>query len=71
MQFTATFVGRGTRGHFYLEDVTAANGMHRDHAWVNQSYCSLPPLPMPCRIRIEGQYRRYRPGRHGWTISRR
>ena len=70
MQFTATLSDRGIRGHYFLKDVKCENGMHRDHCWLNQSYSGLPAFPMPSRIRIEGEFRRYRPGPTGWTISK-
>jgi hypothetical protein len=70
MIFTATLADRGLRGHFLLQDVECENGMKRQHCWLNQSYASLPSFPIPSRIRIEGKYRRYRPGPNGWTISK-
>ena len=71
MQFTATLADRDPlRGHYYLEDVQAENGMHRAHCWVNSQYCGMPYLSFPCKVRIQGRYRRYRTGPDGWTIGR-
>jgi len=68
MRFSATVVDRSRQGHFYLEDVECENGMRRSHAWVNGTQNFLGPIPPHTRVRIEGKYRRYRPGPDGWTI---
>jgi hypothetical protein len=72
MEFTATVADRDyLRGHFILEDVEAANGMHRDHAWVNQAWEGFRhDLTLPCKVKIQAKYRRYRPGPNGWTICK-
>ncbi|OPY54680.1 MAG: hypothetical protein A4E48_00259 [Methanosaeta sp. PtaU1.Bin060] len=70
MIFTATLTDRSIRGHYFLQDVQAENGMHRDHCWLQSSYVRLPPFQMPTRLEIDGKYRRYRPGPSGWTITR-
>ena len=70
MRFLATLADRGLRGHYLLQDVECENGMCRDHCWINQSYASLPAFLVPSRIRIEGKYRRYKPGPNVWTISK-
>jgi len=53
-----------------LQNVQGANGMRRDHCWLQASYVRLPPVQMPARLEIDGKYRRYRRGRDGWTITR-
>ena len=69
MIFTATLAERSLRGHFLLQDIQAENGMHRQHCWVNQAKSSLPhDIPIPSRLRIQAQYRRYRRGPEGWTL---
>jgi len=70
MIFTATLTDRSIRGHYLLQDVQCANGMHRDHCWLNASYVRLPPMLMPSHLEIDAKYRRYRPGAVGWTITR-
>lgn len=70
MMFEATLTERGIRGHYFLEDVSAENGMHREHCWVNQEQAYLGALPIPSRLRIAGKYRRYRPGSEGWTLTK-
>jgi len=69
MRFTATLAERSVRGHYLLKDVSCENGMHRDHCWLRATCVRLPPMQMPARLEIDGKYRRYRPGRDGWTIS--
>lgn len=69
MIFTATLIDRSIRGHYLLQNVQGANGMHRDHCWVQASYVRLPPVQMPAHLEIDAKYRRYRPGADGWTIT--
>ena len=70
MIFTAILVDRSVRGHYFLQDVWCANGMHRDHCWLNASYVRLPPVQLPAHLEIDAKYRRYRKGKNGWTITR-
>ncbi len=69
--FEATLSNRSAKGgHYFLEDVQCENGMRRAHCWVNATNDYLGPLPMPSHIKIDAKYRRYRPGRNGWTITK-
>jgi len=70
MIFTAELTDRSKDGHYFLEGVQCENGMHREHAWVNGTRSSLGALPIPAKLRIDAQYRRYRPGPDGWTLCR-
>jgi len=70
MMFEATLTDRGLRGHFFLENISAENGMHRGHCWVNQEQAYLGAQLIPSRLRISGKYRRYRPGSEGWTLTK-
>jgi hypothetical protein len=69
MMFEATLTERGIRGHYFLEDISAENGMHRGHCWVNQDQSYLGALPIPSKLRIDAKYRRYRSGDDGWTLT--
>lgn len=70
MIFRAILKERSPRGHYFLEDVVADNGLRRSHCWLNASYVRLPPTTMPISIVLDAKYRRYRPGPDGWTITR-
>lgn len=69
MIFVATLAGQSARGNQILTEVSAENGMRRDHVWLDVHYRGLFPAVMRgSRLIIRGQYRRYRDGPDGWTI---
>jgi|GEM_PF-3116308 len=71
MIFTAVLADRSIRGHYLLDDIQCENGMHRSHCWLHQTTSSLPHnLPIPSKLKIDAQYRRYRRGPNGWTLCR-
>lgn len=71
MMFEATVSGLSDTGHHILTDVRAENGMKRHHCWLGTEYCGhLSPQMNGMRVRIDGQYTRYRTGPDGWTVDR-
>jgi hypothetical protein len=71
MMFTATVSGLSDTGHHILTDVQAENGMHRGHCWLGTEYrAHLSAHMTGMRVRISGQYQRYRPGEDGWTLTK-
>ena len=71
MMFEATVTGLSDTGHHILTDVRAENGMMRAHCLLGTEYRGHFTAQMNgMRIRIRGQYTRYRNGPDGWSIDR-